>query len=155
MTSTLKIVTASWSTVLPPDVIRVGISRGGARRQRGYRLLPPLAPGAWFKSVNEAEYIERYRKQLASLDPECVYGTLCDMAHGAPCVALLCFERAGTDDGWCHRSLAALWLSAGIGMAIPEWSYGEVPADAHPLLPPSLMQRTVTAGLAAHDSARR
>jgi Protein of unknown function, DUF488 len=154
MTSTLKIVTASWSTVLPPDIVRVGISRGGARRQRGYRLLPALAPGAWFKSVGETEYIERYQLQLASLDPQAVYGTLCDMAHGAPCVALLCFERAGTDDGWCHRSLAAQWLSAGLGADVHEWGYETVPPNRHPLLPLTLMQNAVATDLAVRDSVR-
>jgi hypothetical protein len=145
MTSTLKIVTASWSTVLPPDIVRVGISRGGARRQRGFRLLPILAPGKWFNCVGETEYIERYQLQLASLDPQAVYRTLCDMAHGAPCVALLCFERAGTDDGWCHRSLAAQWLSAGLEADVHEWGYEHMSADTHPMLPPTLM-RAVVAG---------
>jgi hypothetical protein len=155
MTSTLKIVTASWSTLLPPDVVRVGISRGGARRQRGYRLLPALAPGTWFKSVGETEYIERYQRKLASLDPHAIYGSLCDMANGSPCVALLCFEKPDTDDGWCHRSMAAKWLSAQLGIAVPEWGYETMSATTHPMLPPSLMQRAATAGPVARSSANR
>lgn len=136
----LKIVTAAWSTKLPPDVVRIGISRGWPRRTSGFRRLPRLAPGRWWNSVGEAEYIERYERQLADLNPVSVYERLIQLACGAPAIALLCFERPGSSDGWCHRSLAARWLSQSLGMMVPEFGFENFAQHQHPLLPPSLLE---------------
>ena len=97
-----------------------------------------LAPGPWFRSVDEADYIARYSAILAELDPHAVALTLAQRSGGRP-VALLCYERAGTSDGWCHRSLVARWLSEGLGTCVPEFGYEELPIGQHPLLPPILM----------------
>ena len=132
------VVTASWFSDLPPDIVRVSITRGTRRGQRGYRRLPLLAPGPWFRSVQEEEYIRRYTNQLEGLDPQQVYRRLSECAGGAPTVALLCFERAGTDDGWCHRALAGAWLSKALDMPVPEYGYAVLPQEQHPMLPPSL-----------------
>ena len=134
----LRIVTASWYSALPSDVVRVSISRGPRRGQRGYRGLPFLAPGRWYRTVDENEYIDLYNEQLGHLDPDYVSHRLIGCAAGAPIVALLCFERPFTDDGWCHRSLTAAWLSKEIGVPVPEFGYEHLPQADHPMLPPSL-----------------
>jgi hypothetical protein len=41
-------------------------------------------------------------------------------------------------DKWCHRSLAANWLSEAPGEAVPELSYEGLTQDCHPLLRPPL-----------------
>lgn len=134
----VRIVTASWFTKLPDDVARIGISRGLPRGQSGYRRLPSLAPGRWYRSVGEEEYIQRYREQLAALDPHEVYERIVGYAAGAQTAALVCFERPGTTDGWCHRAISARWLSDGLGVAVPEFGCEELVQAEHPMLPPSL-----------------
>ena len=133
-----KVITASWFTPLPPDIARVCISRGPPRGQRGYRKLPFLAPGRWFRSVGEVEYIRRYSEQLSHLSPSYVYRRLIGCAWGASTVAMHCFERPGTSDGWCHRALTARWLSTSLGIEVPEFGYEHLAQAEHPMLPPSL-----------------
>jgi hypothetical protein len=129
------IITASWYTPLPPEVARVSISRGPPRGHRGYRKLPFLAPGRWFRSVDEVEYVRRYAEQLSHVDPSYVYQRLVGCAEGASTIAMCCFERPGTSDGWCHRALTASWLSDAIGADIPEFGYEHLAQDEHPMLP--------------------
>jgi hypothetical protein len=88
--------------------------------------------------VNEAEYIRLYSEQLAGLDPTSIYEQLVEMALGVPAVALCCFERPATKDGWCHRSLAATWLANGLGIAAPEFGFEKLTVKQHPMLPPLL-----------------
>lgn len=132
------VFTASWRTVFPPQFCRVGISRGQPRGQSGYILCPDLYPGPWFRSVSEHEYIKRYDAILSSLDPVDVVRKLAVRSQGRP-IALLCFERADTEDGWCHRALAARWLAAALGKPVPEFGFEHLPMDLHPTLPPSLL----------------
>ena len=139
----LKIMTASWFTDLPSEVVRVSISRGPPRGQSGYRKLAFLAPGRWFRSVDETEYIRRYTEQLSHLDPRYVYHRLIGCADGASRVAMCCFERPDTSDGWCHRALLGSWLAAGIGIKVPEFCYEHLMQEAHPMLPPSLRRHSV------------
>lgn len=133
-----QIVTASWFTPLPPDVARIGISRGPPRGQRGYRRLPALAPGTWYRTASEAEYIRLYRAHLMTLDPEHVRGQIRSLATDAQCAALLCFEQPGPSGSWCHRSLAAQWLTDALSIAVPEWGFESLSAAEHPMLPLSL-----------------
>jgi hypothetical protein len=72
-------VTSSWSNRLPNGYARIGISRGPPRNQRGFRIYRPLVPGAWFRSVGEADFPERYMEQLKGLDAGVVLRDL------APC----------------------------------------------------------------------
>lgn len=138
------IITASWYTPLPANVARVCISRGPPHGQRGYRKLPFLAPGRWFRSVDEEEYIRRYTEQLSHLSPSYVFHRLIGCAWGAPIVAMCCFERPETSDGWCHRALTARWLAAGIGIEVPEYGYECRRQEEHPMLPPSLQRSCST-----------
>ena len=61
-------MTASWSTALPDSYARIGISRGRPRRQSGYRVYSPLAPGVWWNRVDLSEFYKLYMEQLAELD---------------------------------------------------------------------------------------
>ena len=135
-----QIATACWLTKLPPEFIRVGISRGAPRgHPAGYRRYPPLHPGPWFRTVSEEDYVRRYNAEvLAPLDARRVIEDLRRISVGWP-VALLCFERAGTSDDWCHRSLVAAWLARAIGQPVPELGYERWSQNQHPLLPPSLL----------------
>ncbi|MGD9804312.1 MAG: hypothetical protein AB7E81_22200 [Hyphomicrobiaceae bacterium] len=63
------IVTACWSTPLPSEFCRIGISRGPPRGQKGYRRYERLAPGPWMRWVGDAEFIRLYFLQLSQLDP--------------------------------------------------------------------------------------
>jgi len=130
--------TAFWSTQLPTDHIRIGISRGVPRRTpAGYRVYRTLAPGPWFNSVGPDEYYHRYRTEiLAPLDPKIVADDLQRLAGGAIPV-MLCFERPGTGQ-WCHRAMAAEWLAEALGTPIPEFGYENLPQHEHPLLPAQL-----------------
>ena len=130
-----SIVTTSWFTELPSDIARIGISRGPPRGQRGFRRLPILEPGPWYRSVDEAEYVARYQAQLACLEPRHIYDRLITLAGGAPRIALCCFERPATDDGWCHRSLVAGWLASALGIAVKEYGFEQLESGDHPMLP--------------------
>jgi hypothetical protein len=63
------ILTASWSARLPGGTTAVGISRGTPRGRGGFRRLPALFPGPWFRSVAPETYLRRYAEILAPLGP--------------------------------------------------------------------------------------
>jgi hypothetical protein len=128
-------VTSSWSIKLPEGYARIGISRGLPRRQRGYRVYRPLAPGAWYKSVTAAEYRELYMAQLEKLDPAVALKDLAGLSAGK-IPALLCFEKPPPDQNWCHRGLVAVWLQEAAGLQIGEFGHEDLGRGwAHPKLP--------------------
>lgn len=149
MPSPPLIKTASWSTKLPDDHLRVGISRGTPRRlPAGYRIYRALAPGLWFNSVGIEEYYTRYRTEiLGSLDPRVVADALLGLASGRVPV-LLCYEQP-VPGQWCHRAMAAEWLAEALGATVPEFGYESLPQHEHPLMPPQL--RRVIASAAIPD----
>jgi hypothetical protein len=73
-------VTSSWSIGLPDGYAAIGISRGPPRGRRGYRMYSALAPGAWYRSVDETRFVELYRAQLATLDAKRVLADLAMIA---------------------------------------------------------------------------
>ena len=118
--------TASWLTPLPPEIQRIGISRGTPRKYpAGYRRLRDLMPGQWFKSVSPAEYVELYHAEiLALLDLQDVLRRIETMAEGSEGAALLCYERPPFSIArghWCHRRMAASALERELGAEIPEY----------------------------------
>ena len=138
MMSTPQIKTGPWSGKFPDDHLRIGISRGVPRRglTAGFRVYRKLAPGPWFNSVGVEEYRRRYFSEiLGPLDPKAVAAELVEMAAGKVPV-LLCFERPNTGK-WCHRALAAQWLSEALGQVVPEFGFEALPQHEHPLMPPS------------------
>jgi hypothetical protein len=127
--------TSSWFQPLPPDHLRVGISRGVPRRfPAGYRRYTKLNPGPWFNSVSAEEYIRLYAAEiLAPLDPQQVVDELHAIAGGRVPV-LCCWERVGCGS-WCHRALVAEWFERTLGLAVPEVGFESLALDLHPLLP--------------------
>jgi hypothetical protein len=125
------ILTASWSAQLPAEATTVGISRGTPRGRAGYRRLPALFPGRWFRSVAPQTYLRRYAEILARLDPASVRDRL--LTFGDMPV-LLCFERAAdihSGQCFCHRHLVAQWLEDTLGMAVPEVGHPGLDRFAH------------------------
>jgi len=67
-------------------------------------------------NIDEDEYIERFKKQLAKLSPSVVHQDLSRLAGDSEPI-LLC--HCGTED-FCHRHLVAEWLEEKLGIKIPE-----------------------------------
>lgn len=116
----MQIFTSSWFTRLPPEILRVGISRGIPRGQpAGYRVYRRLAPGSYFNQVGVSEYRTRFYAQLKELDPATVVLELEAMGEGRD-VALLCFESPKKDEDWCHRGFVSEWLHRTLGIEVTE-----------------------------------
>ena len=117
---------------------RISIARWAPRGcPAGYRVFTPLAPGKWFNSVADDEYIALYMKQLAALDPQKTWDQLHELAGGHEPV-LLCWEVApfhahqpiliadaartpeGKKPNWCHRRLVAHFFKEKLCVDGPE-----------------------------------
>jgi hypothetical protein len=114
------IATASWFAPLPPDHVRIGISRGVPKGMDYCPNMRILAPGPWFKSVTPAEFVVRYRAILDRLDPQ---GLADELHRYGPHPTIVCWEQpqaihAGRS--WCHRHLVAAWLEDKLGIEVPE-----------------------------------
>ena len=127
------IKTASWFETLPPDHVKIGISRSVPRNERpGYRRLRALEPGPWFNSVVLDEYLRRYDRILERLDPRVVAADLRDLAGAGKAPVMVCWEGAAEIEAaksWCHRHLVAAWLEAALGIEVPEIGYEDQPLD--------------------------
>jgi uncharacterized protein YeaO (DUF488 family) len=78
-----------------------------------------LAPGSWFNSVSEEEYIKRYFDEILSkLDPQKVWEELHKLAGDNEPV-LLCYEKPSD---FCHRHLIAEWFYTELGEEVEEYS---------------------------------
>jgi hypothetical protein len=133
--------TASWFTKpLPLNYTRIAICRGTPHWLSGFRRYPKLNPGpSCWEPLAADEWIRRYHTEvLDRLDPERVAAELQAIAGEGNIPTLLCWERAGSGR-WCHRSITARWLAAGLGIAIPELGHEHLPQDAHPMLPRALL----------------
>lgn len=133
------IVTASWHTRLPSSFVRIGISRGAPRRHpAGYRRYPRLHPGPWLDAP-DYEFVRRYEDEiLGVLDVNRVLADLHRIGGGAP-VALLCFERCGTSDGWCHRAVVSQYFEREAGLQVYEYGFEALGCGtAHPMRAPNL-----------------
>ncbi len=106
----MQIYTSSWFTPLPPDIIKIGISRGVPRGYpAGYRRIKSLEPGSWFNSVTPEKYHRLFMEQLGKLDAATIMREIEQMAVSTDKAALLCYEPPG-DSSWCHRGQVAAWL---------------------------------------------
>lgn len=109
----VAVKTASFFAYIGPG--RVSIARFPPRQiPAGFRVYRGLAPGPWFKSVDEAEYRLRYDRQLSELDPQRVWDELYALAGSAEPV-LLCWERKHDLEAgrtFCHRRIVAAWFAA-------------------------------------------
>lgn len=115
--------TATWTTKLPPDHLRVGVSRGALRgTPAGYRRYIVLSPGAWFNSSTIPDYLKLYGAVLEQLSPERVVRDLLALDPGKVPV-LVCYENPKSiaqGACWCHRHLVAQWLEDRLGIQVEE-----------------------------------
>lgn len=113
--------TSTWFTKLPPGYSRVGISLYTPRGFKGERWdIKQLAPGRWYNTVPPQQYLELYNAILQNLDPQTIVDAL--YACG-PNPVMVCYESpasiaAGTK--FCHRHLAAKWLTDTLGLPVRE-----------------------------------
>ncbi len=138
------IKTGCWFTPLPPDHLRVGISRATPRSMpKGYRMFRELAPGEWFNRIPDpVKWAERYRTEVLSrLDPQEVVGKLRALAEGRT-VVLCCFEQPPPPDKkWCHRALVSVWLQESMGLEVLEIGHESCGCGRqHPKLAPVLVE---------------
>ncbi len=122
----MRVFTSSWFTELPPEIARIGISRGTPRGQAGFKTMRELAPGPWFRSVPPPEYLRLYDEEVLSrLDPADVVARLEELGEGQD-GALLCWENPRdciATRAWCHRHIVARWLQDHAGVAVEEYGY--------------------------------
>jgi hypothetical protein len=136
------IKTTSWFTKLPPDHVRIGISRGVPYQLATFLSYRPLAPGSWFKScASPSDFKQHYFEEiLAPLDPKAVVADLTLMADdGIP--ALLCWEAPPPNEAWCHRALVSAWLFDELGLEVCEFGHEDLGFGwKHPKLHSSLIR---------------
>lgn len=109
--------TGSFRTFRGPG--RVSIARS-ARGHTNFKTFVALAPGAWFKSVPEAEYRKRYFDQLSKLDARNVLSELHALWPGTEPI-LMCWEVPPfTPSNWCHRRMVAEWFASELTIEVPE-----------------------------------
>ncbi|XWN29727.1 MAG: hypothetical protein ROR55_19815 [Devosia sp.] len=127
----MQIYTSCWFEKFPPpdQFLRISISRGTPRNAAaGFKKMPELAPGPWFRTVDEDTYLNLFNKQLAELDPIDIVNRIVQVAAGRD-VALLCYERpksiaAGKD--WCHRHHVAAWINSALDECVSEYGYPDL-----------------------------
>lgn len=115
--------TASFFTF--KDAGRISIARS-APRGVSVPTYKPLAPGAWFNSVDYDAYRKLYFAQLSQLDPEKVVADLNALA-GASEPVLLCWETLRKPGEYCHRRMVAEWLDLELGMVVLEHGANSTP----------------------------
>jgi hypothetical protein len=99
---------------------RISIARGARRVPGGFRVCKALAPGPWFKSVDEATYRRLYFDELLGrLDPAETWETLHRLA-GEAAPVLMCWETLLRPGEWCHRRLVAEWFRDRLGYVVDE-----------------------------------
>lgn len=130
----MLIVTSSFFVRLPGAFARLSIARWAPAGHRDLPAIRALAPGNWFKTVDEAEYGKLYRAQLADLDACGIVSQIEDVAAGAP-AALLCWERP-RDGRFCHRAYVSAWLQDQLGLEVFEFGMEDAGCGhQHPKLP--------------------
>lgn len=132
----MNIYTSSWFTSLPPEIQKIGVSRGTPRGYAaGYRKMPELAPGPYFNTASARDYKQFYFEGLAHLDPRRIVAKIEDLSAGKDC-ALLCYEAPTKDEDWCHRGYISAWLFDTLGLQVFEYGLEERGAGwKHPKIP--------------------
>ena len=75
----------------PDAFVRIGISRGPPRGQRGYRMYSPLKPGRGSEPCRQSSSTNVHGRSLPTSTRGCAVGHQCACAGKTP--ALLCCER--------------------------------------------------------------
>lgn len=138
----MNIYTSCWYTTLPPEIQKIGVSRGTPRGYpAGYRKMMKLAPGPWFRSVSVAAYRQLYFDDIiVRLDPREIVNEIRDMSGGRD-AALLCYEQPDKPDDWCHRGYISAWLKDRLDLDVFEYGMeGSGCGWAHPKIPEKYRQ---------------
>ena len=159
----MKIYTSSWFTTLPDTIQKIGVSRGTPRGYKaGYRKMPELAPGDWFKTASDRDYKQLYFEILEKLNPSRVVAKMAALSAGKDC-ALLCYE-APTDNQYCHRAYISVWLKETLKLDVFEygledqggaWSHPKLPAQYRLSAKPEPLQVSPWLGAEARDAMGR
>lgn len=96
-------------------IVPIGIALKSPFRVKEYKA---LAPRREMLSMSIPEYIQEYQKILNSLDASKVYDDLLTLSNGKT-LAMLCYEKPKQ---FCHRHLAAEWLSNQLGIEVIEYT---------------------------------
>jgi hypothetical protein len=109
-----KIVTACWFTELPPEFCRIGISRGTARGQSGFRMFRKLQPGPGTLKLPDRVFTEHYfREVLQPLDAQQIVDELVELAAGriprCSASSIRLRTRSGATGDWCRRGCGTSW----------------------------------------------
>lgn len=140
----MRIYTSGWFVTLPPEIQKIGVSRGTPRGYpAGFRKMMELAPGPYFKTATVTQYKQLYFEGLRRLSPQKVVARMEELSGGKD-VALLCYESP-TDDQYCHRAYISCWLHDNLGIEVFEYGYEEQGCGwLHPKLPAQFRQRPST-----------
>lgn len=132
----MQIYTSSWFTNLPPEIQKIGVSRGTPRGYpAGFRKMPELAPGSWFNSTSVPQYKQLFFEGLAKLNPRQTVAKMEDLSAGRDC-ALLCYEAPTKDADWCHRGYISAWLKDTLGLDVFEYGLQDRGSGwRHPKIP--------------------
>ncbi|BCH11978.1 hypothetical protein MesoLj131c_62360 [Mesorhizobium sp. 131-3-5] len=159
----MRIFTSSWFHPLPSTIQKIGVSRGTPRGYAaGYRKMPELAPGPWFKTASERDYKQLYFEILAKLNLAQIVAKF-EQLSGGKDVALLCYE-APTDNQYCHRAYISVWLKERLDLNVFEyglesqgcgWSHPKLPAQYRLPAKPEPLQVSPYIGAVAPDAQGR
>lgn len=72
--------------------------------------------------INEAQYIERFNKQLSRLDPADIYERIKILAGDNEAVIMCHCNK----QSFCHRHLVAEWLEKELDIKIEEYGIGAI-----------------------------
>ena len=158
----MQIKTSRWFATMPPEHLKIGISRGVPRGMAaGYRIYKTLAPGAWFNSVSADEYRRLYFDEvLGRLDVGRVRDDIAGMADTRTAV-LVCYEDPKKFGDWCHRGYVSAWLHDKLGLEVPElgheakgfgWHHPMLPATHRAAGAPPLFDITQYLGQVIRDA---
>lgn len=131
----MAIFTSYWARHLPPDHVRISVSRGSPRWMKPQPRLAAMVPGQWLYTTDDPErYRQLYVSQLQCVDAGELVQRIEQIAGGRPAV-LCCFCKPGAGR-WCHRSWASVFFAHRANLDVPEFGMeAEGSGAAHPLLP--------------------
>ncbi|MCJ2019917.1 hypothetical protein MKK84_21185 [Methylobacterium sp. E-065] len=132
----MTILTSYWSRPLPPDYVRISVSRGSPRWMKPQPKIPEFAPGQWlYTTPDPEEYRIKYVSQLACVDVGEIVERIDRMAGGRTAV-LCCFCKPGVPGGFCHRAWLSVLFAHRANLEVPELGMeADGSGAAHPLLP--------------------
>ncbi|MFE7214585.1 hypothetical protein ACFU93_32515 [Streptomyces sp. NPDC057611] len=126
--SDLRVATCTFQEFQPAMGTPVRTTAGHPRFRLPYQLggHAKLVTPPWplvRAGLAEDAYEFQYRRMLNDAGIDAIREELLGIAGAndldAP-VVLLCFDKLGVEGNWCHRSMAAKWLTEQTGELVPE-----------------------------------